>query len=550
MKNLLVAQSGGPSAAINATITGVIDAGIESGRVGHVYGALNGIKGVLNENFVNLDEVCDTKEKRDLLAITPAAAIGSCRWKLGNPKENAEEFEEIIRILRKNDIGYFIYTGGNDSMDTVYKLSVYCEEHNIDDIKVMGAPKTIDNDLGETDHCPGFGSAAKFIATAFTEIACDCFVYDVPSVTIVEVMGRNAGWLTAASALARIEGRKVPQLIYLCEKAFDEDQFIKDVNEALKKENNIIIAVSEGVKTADGNYVGEETKSGKEDVFGHKYLSGVGKYLEGLVGEKIGCKVRSVELNILQRCAGYMLSETDIMESRNLGAFAAVSAIRGKSGKMSAVRRISDDPYQVEIVLSDLSKIANYEKKVPMEWINEEGNDIKDELTAIWNDAIDYYFKVDQDYLERFGYLYSYEGALKAVKEGAPEGFHLPTDAEWMMLERHLGMDAGELEGLENWRGHAGELLKTGEQGIGFNALYGGAAIYALSTIYNSRYVYKNEGAYFWSSDQIFVSDSLSNGIVRNISVYHSGIRRMTSRLISTTENIRPSYSVRLIKIK
>ena len=189
-------------------------------------------------------------------------------------------------------------------------------------------------------------------------------------------MGRNAGWLTAASALARIEGRKVPQLIYLCEKAFDEDQFIKDVNEALKKENNIIIAVSEGVKTADG----EETKSGKEDVFGHKYLSGVGKYLEGLVGEKIGCKVRSVELNILQRCAGYMLSETDIMESRNLGAFAAVSAIRGKSGKMSAVRRISDDPYQVEIVLSDLSKIANYEKKVPMEWINEEGNDIKDEL--------------------------------------------------------------------------------------------------------------------------------------------------------------------------
>ena len=256
MKNLLVAQSGGPSAAINATITGVIDAGIESGRVGHVYGALNGIKGVLNENFVNLDEVCDTKEKRDLLAITPAAALGSCRWKLGNPKENAEEFEEIIRILRKNDIGYFIYTGGNDSMDTVYKLSVYCEEHNIDDIKVMGAPKTIDNDLGETDHCPGFGSAAKFIATAFTEIACDCFVYDVPSVTIVEVMGRNAGWLTAASALARIEGRKVPQLIYLCEKAFDEDQFIKDVNEALKKENNIIIAVSEGVKTADGNYVG------------------------------------------------------------------------------------------------------------------------------------------------------------------------------------------------------------------------------------------------------------------------------------------------------
>lgn len=380
MKNMLVAQSGGPSAAINATITGVIDAGIASDQVGHVYGARNGIKGVLNENFVNLDEVCDTKEKRDLLSVTPAAALGSCRWKLKDPKENAEEFEEIIRILRKNNIGYFVYTGGNDSMDTVYKLSIYCKENNIDDIKVMGAPKTIDNDLGETDHCPGFGSAAKFIATAFTEIACDCFVYDVPSVTIVEVMGRNAGWLTASSALARTEERRVPQLIYLCEKVFDEEKFIEDVNKALEKENNIIVAVSEGVKDATGHYVGEETKSGKEDAFGHKYLSGIGKYLEGLVSNRIGCKVRSVELNILQRCAGYMLSETDIIESRNLGAFAAVSAIRGESGKMSALKRICDDPYQVEIELADLSKIANFEKKVPMEWINEEGNDIKDDL--------------------------------------------------------------------------------------------------------------------------------------------------------------------------
>ena len=380
MKNMLVAQSGGPFAAINATITGVIDAGIASDQVGHVYGARNGIKGVLNENFVNLDEVCDTKEKRDLLSVTPAAALGSCRWKLKDPKENAEEFEEIIRILRKNNIGYFVYTGGNDSMDTVYKLSIYCKENNIDDIKVMGAPKTIDNDLGETDHCPGFGSAAKFIATAFTEIACDCFVYDVPSVTIVEVMGRNAGWLTASSALARTEERRVPQLIYLCEKVFDEEKFIEDVNKALEKENNIIVAVSEGVKDATGHYVGEETKSGKEDAFGHKYLSGIGKYLEGLVGNRIGCKVRSVELNILQRCAGYMLSETDIIESRNLGAFAAVSAIRGESGKMSALKRICDDPYQVEIELADLSKIANFEKKVPMEWINEEGNDIKDDL--------------------------------------------------------------------------------------------------------------------------------------------------------------------------
>lgn len=380
MKNMLVAQSGGPSAAINATITGVIDAGLASSQVEHVYGALNGIKGVLNENFVMLDDICRSPETRDLLAVTPAAALGSCRWKLKNPEEDQREFEEIIRILRKNNIGYFIYTGGNDSMDTVYKLSVYCREHGVDDIKIMGAPKTIDNDLGETDHCPGFGSAAKFIATAFTEIACDCYVYDIPSVTVVEVMGRNAGWLTASAALARNEERHVPQLIYLCERAFDTEHFVEDVKEALERENNIIIAVSEGLKDARGNYVGEEMKSGKEDAFGHKYLSGIGKYLEQVITDKIGCKVRSVELNILQRCAGYMLSETDIIESRNLGAFAAVSAIRGESGKMSALKRMPGDNYQVEIVLADLSKIANVEKTVPSEWITENGHDITQEL--------------------------------------------------------------------------------------------------------------------------------------------------------------------------
>ena len=380
MKNMLVAQSGGPSAAINATITGVIDAGLASSRVEHLYGALNGIKGVLNENFVMLDDICRSPETRDLLAVTPAAALGSCRWKLKNPEEDQREFEEIIRILRKNNIGYFIYTGGNDSIDTVYKLSVYCREHGVDDIKIMGAPKTIDNDLGETDHCPGFGSAAKFIATAFTEIACDCYVYDIPSVTVVEVMGRNAGWLTASAALARNEARHVPQLIYLCERAFDTERFVEDVKEALERENNIIIAVSEGLKDARGNYVGEEMKSGKEDAFGHKYLSGIGKYLEQVITDKIGCKVRSVELNILQRCAGYMLSETDIIESRNLGAFAAVSAIRGQSGKMSALKRMPGDNYQVEIVLADLSKIANVEKTVPLEWITENGHDITQEM--------------------------------------------------------------------------------------------------------------------------------------------------------------------------
>ena len=379
-KNLLVAQSGGPTAAINATLAGVIKQAIKEEQIDQVYGACYGIQGVLEQKFVNLTEKVDTEEKLEKLKRTPAAALGSCRFKLNDIKEDDSQYQEIVDILHKMNIGYFVYIGGNDSMDTVAKLSAYCKEKGVEDIKVIGGPKTIDNDLGETDHCPGFGSAAKFIATAFTEIACDCFVYDVPSVTIVEVMGRNAGWLTASSALARTEERRVPQLIYLCEKVFDEEKFIEDVNKALEKENNIIVAVSEGVKDATGHYVGEETKSGKEDAFGHKYLSGIGKYLEGLVGNRIGCKVRSVELNILQRCAGYMLSETDIIESRNLGAFAAVSAIRGESGKMSALKRICDDPYQVEIELADLSKIANFEKKVPMEWINEEGNDIKDDL--------------------------------------------------------------------------------------------------------------------------------------------------------------------------
>ena len=379
-RNVIVGQSGGPTSVINSSLAGVYKNAIERG-FDKVYGMLHGVQGLLDEQYVDMSTQIHSDLDIELLKRTPSAFLGSCRYKLPEIHENMEIYDRIFEILDKLEIDSFIYIGGNDSMDTIRKLSDYAivKGHKQ---KFLGVPKTIDNDLALTDHTPGFGSAAKYIAASTKEVIRDALglTYKKEMITVMEIMGRNAGWLTAASALARIEGRKVPQLIYLCEKAFDEDRFIEDVNEALKKENNIIIAVSEGVKTADGNYVGEETKSGKEDVFGHKYLSGVGKYLEGLVGEKIGCKVRSVELNILQRCAGYMLSETDIMESRNLGAFAAVSAIRGKSGKMSAVRRISDDPYQVEIVLSDLSKIANYEKKVPMEWINEEGNDIKDEL--------------------------------------------------------------------------------------------------------------------------------------------------------------------------
>ena len=361
IKTIGVLTSGGDAPGMNAAIRAVVRTALNKGL--KVKGIQKGYNGLLNDEIIDMDKrsVADIIQRGGTVLYT--ARCMEFMTEEGQ-KRGAE-------VCRKHGIDGIVVIGGDGSFRGAQKLAAQ-------GINTIGLPGTIDLDIACTDYTIGFDTAVNTAMEAIDKIRDTSTSHERCS--IIEVMGRNAGWLTAASALARIEGRKVPQLIYLCEKAFDEDRFIEDVNEALKKENNIIIAVSEGVKTADGNYVGEETKSGKEDVFGHKYLSGVGKYLEGLVGEKIGCKVRSVELNILQRCAGYMLSETDIMESRNLGAFAAVSAIRGKSGKMSAVRRISDDPYQVEIVLSDLSKIANYEKKVPMEWINEEGNDIKDEL--------------------------------------------------------------------------------------------------------------------------------------------------------------------------
>ena len=378
MKNLLVAQSGGPSAAINATITGVIDAGIESGRVGHVYGALNGIKGVLNENFVNLDEVCDTKEKRDLLAITPAAALGSCRWKLGNPKENAEEFEEIIRILRKNDIGYFIYTGGNDSMDTVAKLAAYGETIN-SPIHFIGIPKTIDNDLMGTDHTPGFGSAAKYVASSMLEIAYDSSIYKLDAITIVEIMGRNAGWLTAASALARTECNDAPDLIYLPEVVFDKERFLKDIEEKFKEKSSIMIAVSEGIHDENGNFL-DSGDSQQYDAFGHPIHFGTGKVLENICKEHFGCKVRSIELNVLQRCAMHIASKVDIDESFFIGKKAVETALANHTNVMMGVKRTSNDPYTAECIYSNVQDIANLEQKVPAEWITKEGNDITQEL--------------------------------------------------------------------------------------------------------------------------------------------------------------------------
>lgn len=376
MKNLLIAQSGGPTAAINATLIGALTVAEISDGVDKVYGALNGIQGVLEERFIELNNITNDTMTMKALIHTPAAALGSCRFKL----DKREQYEEIIAILRKYDISYFIYIGGNDSMDTVWKLSSYCEENGIDDIFIMGAPKTIDNDLEEIDHCPGFGSAAKYIATTFAELERDISVYCTEAVTIVEVMGRNSGWLTAASVLSRLNGNIGPSLIYLCESEFSNDQFIEDVKEKLKEHKGIIIAVSEGIKHANGKYVTEEMQSGTTDMFGHAAIAGAARYLERLVKEKIGCKVRSIELSLMQRASTHIASETDIMESRMLGMKALQCALEGKSGEMASIKRTSSDTYALQFLSVPIEKVANREKKVPASWINQRGNDVTDEM--------------------------------------------------------------------------------------------------------------------------------------------------------------------------
>ncbi len=380
MRNLLVAQSGGPTAAINATVAGVLTAASLSGEVDQVLGAVNGIKGVLEERFVNLSDVMNNTADLDLLCQTPAAALGSCRFKLSDPQENPEQYEEIIRIFEKHEISYFIYIGGNDSMDTVDKLSAYCREKNIGDICIVGAPKTIDNDLMGTDHCPGFGSAAKYIGSTFAELERDCSVYDTKAVTIVEVMGRNAGWLTASSALARNNGGKGPSLIYLCERPFSIPQFLKDVREKLAAQDSVLVAVSEGIRDARGVYISESVQSGAVDNFGHSYIAGSARVLEDAVRQEIGCKVRSVELNLMQRCAAHISSATDIQESRLLGMTACHCALEGKSGRMASIQRVSDEPYRVKFTSVPVSEVSNREKKVPENFISPAGNDVTESM--------------------------------------------------------------------------------------------------------------------------------------------------------------------------
>ncbi|MBR3771483.1 MAG: 6-phosphofructokinase [Clostridium sp.] len=375
--NLLVAQSGGPTVAINSSLAGVISQAMASGQIGKVYGARNGIQGFLNEDLVVLSDLFKTEQEIEDLQHTPSMYLGSCRYKLKAPNIDETDYLRVIELLQKYEIKYFFYIGGNDSMDTVAKLSAYAKQMNYE-IYVMGIPKTIDNDLMAIDHTPGFGSAAKYIATSILEIAHDTYIYDMESVLIVEIMGRNAGWLTAASVLARTEYSTAPDLIYLPEKPFSTAQFVNDVREQLKHKKQVVIAVSEGIRDKEGTYVSSQTAN--TDQFGHVRLSGTGKYLEHLIHDTIGCKVRSVELNVLQRCASHCASLTDINEAFTLGKLGVEYALNGVTGHMVRLVRTSDEPYTVEYSVEDINKIANEERMVPQEWINEEGNDVTEDM--------------------------------------------------------------------------------------------------------------------------------------------------------------------------
>jgi len=379
MRNMLIAQSGGPTAAINASLSGAIQEAIRSGEIGQIYGALNGIQGVVAGTIVDLKAQFKKQEDFSVLECTPAMALGSCRFRLPDPDKGKEIYDAIEAVFDKYDIGYFFYIGGNDSMDTVDKLSKYFAVKG-KDVKVIGIPKTIDNDLPGSDHSPGFGSSANFIATAMQEIIRDCYVYDTDSVTIVEIMGRHAGWLTASAALPRTVGARAPHLIYLPEVPFDPEQFICDVKEVQSLTRNCIVAVSEGVRLADGTFAAENFQSGVVDAFGHRYLSGVGKYLESLVRDKVGCKVRSIELNVLQRCASHLMSATDVREARRIGSYAVRFALQGHTGVMMVFERVSNKPYMVRIDAKPVSEIANREQLVPRDWINPKGNDVTEEM--------------------------------------------------------------------------------------------------------------------------------------------------------------------------
>ena len=369
-------QSGGPTAVINASAYGVIRAALDAEEITKVYGAAHGIKGVLEDKLYVMDE--EDPAELELLLHTPSSELGSCRYKIADPEVDDTDYKRILEIFKKYNVRYFFYNGGNDSMDTCNKVSRYMESVGYE-CRVMGVPKTIDNDLYGTDHCPGFASAAKYIATSCMEINKDARVYDNGMITIVEIMGRHAGWLAASAALATEFGSG-PDLIYLPECDFDLDKFYADVEKVYAENGKVLVAVSEGIHYADGRFV-SEAKTSATDGFGHAQLGGLASTLAELVKERTGAKVRGIELSLLQRCGAHLASATDVNEAFTAGKTAVEAAVNGVTGKMVAFKRVYvDGQYTCEMELLHLASVANYEKKVPLEWINEEQNGLKHEF--------------------------------------------------------------------------------------------------------------------------------------------------------------------------
>ena len=372
----IIGQSGGPTAVINASAQGVIQTALKADCITRVLGAAHGIKGVLEDKLYDMGQ--EAPAELDLLKFTPSSALGSCRYKLADPDVDDTDYQRILEIFKKYDVRYFFYNGGNDSMDTCNKISKYMQKVGYE-CRIMGVPKTIDNDLNGTDHCPGFASAAKYIATSCAEVWQDAHVYDTGMVTIIEIMGRHAGWLAGSAALASLTGCG-PDLVYLPETDFDMEHFLADVKAVYEKSGNCLVAVSEGIHYADGTFV-SEAQTSATDGFGHAQLGGLAAHLASAVKEAFGVKVRGIELSLLQRCGAHLDSETDAEEALLAGSAAVQAAVEGVTDKMVAFRCTrGEEGYRCETVLEPLDIVANFEKKVPREWINEAGNGVNQQF--------------------------------------------------------------------------------------------------------------------------------------------------------------------------
>ena len=376
MSNCIIAQSGGPTSVINSSVVGLLEANKTLGSFNKVFAGLNGIEGILNGNIIELSSI--SQEEINNFKYTPSSGLGSCRYKMKKLEESTEEYDKLLEILKANDIKDFFYVGGNDSMDTTAKLSAYVKKTGID-VKFIGIPKTIDNDLMYTDHTPGFGSAAKFIATSVLETYLDSSVYINNGIFILETMGRDTGWLASAAALAKLNGKQVADFIYLPETAFDIDKFLVDVKNKFEEQNQVYIVVSEGIRNAEGKFIAE-AHAQAHDKFGHAQLGGVGNFLKNLIiSSGITSRVKSLELGVLQRCAMHCASNIDIEEAYEVGYEALKQASLGKCGYMIGIKRESNSPYKSSYFLIEADKVANNVKYFPTEWINKEGNNIKPE---------------------------------------------------------------------------------------------------------------------------------------------------------------------------